>query len=148
MSEVLSTYEHQLFEVNTEARKVMMKKYKVTSFPTQIIVSNDKDTYTISGFLNEKQQLNFLESPDFVEVASQMESKDSGLSDTAKKFICIFAKSESFEDFIIKTEKMVKREGIKYKNIHKFVSDSSTDIICENKKSIYIRKKTVYLNTL
>ncbi len=63
----------------------MMKKYKVTSFPTQIIVSNDKDTYTISGFLNKKQQLNFLESPDFVEVASQMESKDSGLSDTAKK---------------------------------------------------------------
>ncbi len=141
VKEALSNFDHQLVEADTEEAKQLMAKYGITAFPTQIIVSNDDETYTISGFLNEKQQLNFLESPDFVEVASHMGSQDSGLSDTAKKFICVFAKNESFEDFMIKTENMVKREGIKYKNIHKFVSDSSTDIICENKKIIYMRKK-------
>ena len=160
VSAALSNYNHQLFEASERESKEMIKEFGITSFPTQIRITKAKDTLLLEGYVNVEQQLRFLEGKtntgkavkELSNTAGGIKEKVAGqsseLSEIGKKFICIFVKNESFEDFMTKAEKMVKREGIKFENIQKYISDVSNDIVCENKLSIHMRKKRVYSNTL
>ena len=157
VEDALDNFDHQLFEADEEETKALMKEYGIVGFPTQILITKQKDTLFLEGFVNAKQQMSFLAFggteviggeavKSLSEVANQMGdspvNQDSELSEIGKKIICIFVKNESFEDFMTKTEKRLQKEGVKYKNIHKYISDVSNDIICENKLSIHMRKKT------
>ena len=154
VSAALSNYNHQLFEASEGETKKWIKEFGITSFPTQIRITKDKDTLLLEGYVNIEQQLRFLEgkintgkavnvlSDSADEMKGRVAGQGSELSEIGKKIICIFVKNESFEDFMTKTEKRLNKEGVEYKNIQKYISDVSNDIICESKEIVYMRKKT------
>jgi len=58
----LNIYEHLLFESKTQKGIEYIKKYNITSYPTQIVITNGK-TIVLKGFLNFEKQIDFLKSP-------------------------------------------------------------------------------------
>lgn len=155
VSAALSNYNHQLFEASERESKEMIKEFGITSFPTQIRITKAKDTLLLEGYVNVEQQLRFLEgktntgkavkelSNTAGGIKEKMAVQNSGFSERGKVYICSFVKGrESFEDFLKGVKKAAQRDGVKYNNIYKLVSDSSRDIICKNEKAIKMREKS------
>ena len=154
VSAALSNYNHQLFEASEEESKKMIKEFGITSFPTQIRITKDKDTLMLEGYVNVEQQLRFLEGKtntgkavkELSDTADEMKGRGFGqspiLSAGAQSYICsAVGARRPFTQVLERIERVAKKESVKYDDIYKFFSDLSNNIICENTKYTAIREK-------
>lgn len=150
VKEELSSYEHLIFEADTENGINYISEYNITAFPTQIIIKGD-NIISFEGYYDRKNQLQLLKEPrQFNTTLNAYNFKsieqDSFIPKMVIKYLCTTmdnaneSSSSSLEAFMTAFQSMLNRMEIKVDDINKYTFENIDKLICQNTSIIQIRE--------
>ncbi|PRX09723.1 hypothetical protein, partial [Nonlabens ulvanivorans] len=151
----LSSYEHLIFEADTDNGINYINEFNITAFPTQIIISDDS-IISFAGYYDSKNQLQILKEPKqfntvLIAYNSELSEQDGFIPDMVIKYLCTTMNNanassrSSLEAFMTAFQSMLDKMEIKVDDLNKYTFENIDKLICTNKDTVKMRKTNTIL---
>ena len=152
----LNNYKHQLFEANSKEGKEFIENYKITTFPTQIAISNNEITI-LDGYLEPNKQIEFLNNPK--KYKTELQKAESSvpfyqepiLTEFDVAYLCRAinmansSRKDPYTHFMKVIGMVIKKRNLKIENPTKFAFDNLKRLVCTNTDTIRMRDTNTIL---
>jgi hypothetical protein len=152
----LNNYKHQLFEANSKKGKEFIENYNITTFPTQIAISNN-EIIILDGYLEPNKQIEFLNNPKKYKTELQKTEssvllyQEPALTEFDIAYLCRAINMangsgrDPYKYFMKVIDMVIKKRNLKVEDKTKFAFSNLSKFICTNTDTIRMRDTNTIL---